>query len=175
VRAIREGRVITRSHVTSLEGGLARFADPRHPAEPVDAVIFATGFQRRYPMLPEADGRAAEDALLFHIFHRREPGLAFMAEVIGLRGCWPIFVEQGRALAAYFAAEQRSLRRVRAFNARRGVPSPDCKGRLFRLADEFHVDYDIYTRLLRDFVAWLFADEGNPERSPEEFHAATSS
>src|ERR1700730_4551560 len=67
VRAIREGAVIPRSHVTDLSGGVARFADPKHPPEPVDAVIFATGFARNYPLLPElnAAGARVDDALLF--------------------------------------------------------------------------------------------------------------
>ena len=44
------------------------------------------------------------------------------------------------------------------FNARRDLPSPPCKGKLYRLADEYHLDYDIYTRLVRDLVDWLIAD-----------------
>jgi hypothetical protein len=155
VRAIREGRVITRSDVESLQDGIARFSDRRQPDEPVDAVVFATGFRRVSPLLPDAGTR--EDSLLFQLFHRREPGLTYMTEVVGLRSCWPIYVEQARALAAYYVAEAAGGPRVAAFNARRDRPSPNCKGKLFRLADEFHLDHAIYARLLRDFVEWISA------------------
>jgi Flavin-binding monooxygenase-like len=158
VRAIRQGQVVTRSGIKGFDRGMVQFVDPTHPAEPIDAVIFATGFERRYPLLPYDP--AQQDRLLFHLFHRSEPGLAFMTELVGLRSCWPIFVEQGRAIAAYFSMEQRKPDRARAFNAQRRLPSPSCKGKLFRVADEYHVTYDIYTRLLDDFVRWLSSDEG---------------
>jgi len=156
VCAVREGRVVLRSNVTSLAGGKAVFARPEHAAEPFDAVIFATGYRRRYPLLDEpSPSQDLADALSFLIFHRREPGLAYMAETIATRGCWPIFAEQGHALGAYFAAEQRGGRNVAEFNARRGLPSPDFKGKIFRKADGFHVDYHRYTRALQDLSAWL--------------------
>lgn len=172
VRAIRDRRVIARSHVTRLDDGVAHFADRRHPAEPVDAVVFATGFRRSYPLLE--DGADGQDPLLLHLFHRREPGLTYMTEVIGMRSCWPIFVEQGRAVAAYFAAEARGGDRVAIFNARRGLPTPDCKGGLFRLADGYHLDYAIYTRLLQEFVAWISANETEPAQPSRDLHAAAA-
>jgi hypothetical protein len=78
-----------------------------------------------------------------------------MTELVGLWSCWPIFVEQSRALAAYFAAEQRGAKNIAAFNKRRRVPSPNFKGQLFRLGDPFHVDYALYTRMLRGLTEWF--------------------
>ncbi len=157
VQAIRAGSVIIRSDVTELSGGVAHFSDPNHSPEPIDAVIFATGFARKYPLLPELDvaGANPDGALLFYIFHRREPGLAFLTEVVGLWSCWPIFVEQSRAIAAYFAAEQHGAANVNLFNDRRRVPSPNYKGKLFRLGDAYHVDYALYTRTLRGLSEWF--------------------
>jgi len=158
VRAVREGRVVLRSQAISLANGVATFAKAGHAAEPFDAVIFATGYNRRYPLLDDPSNETdLAEALSFLIFHRREPGLAYMAETIATRGCWPIFAEQGNALGAYFAAEQRSGRNVAEFNARRTLPSPDFKGKVFRKADGFHVDYHRYTRALKDLAAWLSA------------------
>lgn len=155
VRALHDGRVMARSNVVSVTGKIAQFADPRHPSEPIDAVIFATGYKRQYPIF--GDIGCTNDALLFHLFDRREPGLACMTELVGFRSCWPIFVEQARAIAAYFAAEQRGSVRVAEFNVRRGLPSPSCKGKLFRRANQFHLDYDLYAPMLRDFTHWLSA------------------
>lgn len=159
VRAIREGRVTVRPHVISLKDGLAHYDNARQPDEPVDAVVFATGFVRQYPLLPalDADGDAVNDLLTYFIFHRQEPGLAFMTEVVGTWSCWPIFVEQARAIAAYYAAEEREGGRIEEFNARRNLPSPSFKGPLFAGANGYHIDYGIYMRALRDLTAWLSA------------------
>jgi hypothetical protein len=153
--AVREERISLRSNVVSLAGGVAKFAKAGHSPEEFDSVIFATGYNRQYPLLDQSPGNGLAEALSFLIFHRSEPGLAYMAETIGTRGCWPIFAEQGRAMAAYFAAEQRGGRNVAAFNARRASTSPDFKGKMFRTVDGFHVDYHRYTRALRDLTAWL--------------------
>ncbi len=161
VEAIRGGRVVIRSNVTEFNDGKAIFEDATQPAEPVNVVVFATGFNREYPLLCEAGASVNQvaDALSFFVFHRSEPGLAYVAETVGLRGCWPVFVEQAGAIASYFAAEQRNATNVQRFNARRKLPSPDFKGTLFQGADNFHVDYDVYERALRDLATWL-ADEG---------------
>jgi cation diffusion facilitator CzcD-associated flavoprotein CzcO len=157
IKAVREGRVILRSNVTSLAGSVATFVRASDAPEPIDSVILATGYHREYPLLEAPPGGHLSDALSFLVFHRTEPGLAYMAETIGTRGCWPIFAEQGRAVAAYFAAEQRGSRNVAEFNRRRGLPSPDFKGKYFRKSDGFHVEYGRYTRALRALGAWLDA------------------
>ena len=153
VQAIRAGRVIVRSHVQEFRSGEVHFADKRQASEGVDVVIFATGYQRHYPLLTDTD--AANGSLLFHLFHRREPGLVYMMETIGLRCCWPIFLEQARCVAAYFNAENVASDRVAAFNSRRHAAVPPPKGKLFRLADSYHLDYDAYTQLLRGLTQWL--------------------
>lgn len=160
VDAVRSGRIAMRSNASGFRDGNAHFTDSAHPAEPIDAVIFATGFVRNYPLLCAAGATVNEvaDALSFLIFHRSEPGLAYMAETVGLRGCWPVFVEQARAIAAYYAAEASDASRVRRFNARRSLASPDFKGTLFRGADRFHVDYNLYQGALRELAAWLSED-----------------
>lgn len=113
VEAIRPGRVVTRSHVTSLSGGIATFANHRQEPERIDTVIFATGFGRRYPLLcrPDASNDEVANALAFRIFHPTEPGLIYLAETVGLRSCWPIFGEQANAIVSYLLSEQRHEKR----------------------------------------------------------------
>lgn len=156
VRAIREGRVLVRSSVKSFDSGKANFEDPSQPSEPIDAVIFATGFQRSYPLL---DGPPSADRLSFYLFDRHDPSFVVMTEMVGLRCCWPIFYDQGQAVAAYFAAEQRGSCKVAEFNKRRHLPMPPLKGGLLRLADEHSIDYDIYVRLLRGLANWFQDDQ----------------
>jgi hypothetical protein len=157
VAAVREGRVVMRSKVVGFADGAARFDDPSHADEPVDVALFATGFARKYPLLCEqgAPVDRIADALSFLVFHRSEPGLAYVAETVGLRGGWPVFVDQARAIAAYYAAEAAGRPNVCRFNARRTLPTPNFKGALFRRANKFHLNYDIYQAALRDLSAWL--------------------
>ncbi|MDZ4819953.1 MAG: FAD-dependent oxidoreductase [Planctomycetota bacterium] len=157
VSALRSGKVIARSHVVSLAGGTATFANPDHEPEQIDAVMFATGFGREYPLLcqPGASVDEVANALGFRIFHPTEPGLFYLAETVGLRSCWPIFAEQANAIAAYLLGEARGTSNVRRFNARRQVATPSFKGVIFSMADNFHHDYEIYTHCLRDLSGWL--------------------
>lgn len=157
VSQIRSGNVVTRSNVISLTGGTATFANPQHEPEQIDAVIFATGFGRAYPLLsrPGASIDEVADALAFRIFHPNEPGLFYLAETVGLRSCWPIFSEQADVIAAYLLSEERGTSNVRRFNTRRQVATPSFKGGIYRLADQFHIDYEVYTHCLRDLSGWL--------------------
>ena len=153
LKGIRSGHVVVRPAVTSFDNGAARFADSQ--METVDDVIFATGYTRHYPLLGRTGNDVAAALPAFGLFHPNEPGLAYMTEMVGAGSCWPIFVEQGRAIAAYLAAEQRDPEKAEAFNARRTTAPPSFKGALFSQADAFHIDYGLYTRALRDLVAWL--------------------
>ncbi|HEY2838182.1 MAG TPA: FAD-dependent oxidoreductase [Pirellulales bacterium] len=157
VSCLRSGSVVARSNLLSLTGGTATFANPQHEPEQIDAVIFATGFGRSYPLLchPGASVDEVADALSFRIFHPSEPGLFYLAETVGLRSCWPIFSEQANAIVAYLQGEELTTKNVRRFNARRRVATPSCKGAIYRLADQFHHDYEIYTHCLRDLSGWL--------------------
>lgn len=154
VKAVREQRVALRTQLARFEpGGLAVFEDGGE-SEHFNSVIFATGYERRYPLL-EPTGKNLSGALSFLLFHRQEPGLAYMSETIATRGCWPVFAEQGRAIATYFAAEQQGRRNVSQFNARRQCPSPNFKGHVYAKADEFHVEFHRYTNALRELSGWL--------------------
>lgn len=152
--AVRSGRVLVRPTVAGFGQGVVHFDG--HPDEEIDEVIIATGYARSYPLLPKGNGEVTlANVPRFYLFHPTEPGLAFMTECVGQGSAWPIFVEQGRAIAAYFAGEQRGGRNIASFNAKRGVPTPDFKGKIFAGADVFHLDYGLYARALRDLAAWL--------------------
>jgi hypothetical protein len=156
VQALKSNRVLLRPTVGSIDGGAAHFEDDHQP-EPIDAVLFATGYTRAYPMLEDIapPETSLSEVLPFLAFHPYDPSLAFMAETITPTGCWPVFLEQGRALAAFFSAEARDSRPAREFNARRLNPSPDFKGKWYCKADGFHVEVRTYTRALRKLTAWL--------------------
>jgi hypothetical protein len=157
VKALKAQRVHVRSDVARIDDGRAFFTNPHEEPEPIDAVIFATGYSRRYPLIDSAGrpGESLSDSLPFLVFHRTEPGLFYMAETIAPSSGWPIFLDQGRVIAAYLASEARDAGNVRAFDARRGVPSPDFKQGWYRQADGFHINVRAYTRALRRLTNWL--------------------
>jgi hypothetical protein len=154
-QALKSKRVQVRSNVKRIEEATAFFEDLDEEPEPIDAVIFATGYRRNYPLVETMGGNSLPDSLPFLVFHRTEPGIAFMTEAIGSASCWPIFADQARAIAAYLVAEGRDRRNVRTFNARRQGPSPDFKRNWYRDADGFHIDVRTYRRSLRRLAKWL--------------------
>ena len=154
VKAVRQQRVAVRTNLVRFDANGEAVFDDAGRSETFDSVIFATGYVRSYPLLQD-DGNDLSESLAFLIFHRHEPGLAYMAETIATRGCWPVFAEQGRAIAAYFAAEQKAGRNLQEFNSRRCVPSPDFKGNVYSKADDFHVEFHRYTSALRELTDWL--------------------
>jgi cation diffusion facilitator CzcD-associated flavoprotein CzcO len=135
VKAIRSGRVTVRSNVTSLAGGEAQFADKQHAPEPVDVVIFSTGFDRRYPLLnlEPAQGVELSDALSFLVFHRSEPGLAYLAEALAcavVGRCSSIKPKPWRRTMRPSSEGQRTWRAsMRVANGRRPTSKANCSPR----------------------------------------------
>jgi hypothetical protein len=170
VEALKTNRVVACPSVAAIDNGVAIFGDDRRP-ECIDAVVFATGYERKYPLLDDGalGGKSLCEILPFLIFHPTDPSLAYLSEVISPCGCWSIFLEQGRAIAAFFAAEQRGERAATELNARRLLPSPDVKGGWYRKADGFHVDVGSYLRTLRTLAAWL-SDSRGPARRRRTLH-----
>jgi hypothetical protein len=173
VEALKTNRVVACPSVAAIEDGVAIFGDDRRP-EPIDAVVFATGYERKYPLLEDRalGGKSLCESLPFLIFHPTDPSLAYLSEVISPCGCWSIFLEQGRAIAAFFAAEQRGERAATEFNARRLLPSPDVKGGWYRKADGFHVDVGSYLRTLRKLAAWLSDSQPTARRRDTLYQGA---
>jgi hypothetical protein len=159
MKALKAKRVHVRSDVARFEEGRAFFTDVHEEPEPIDAVMFATGYTRRYPLTASTvrPGESLADSLPFLIFHRTEPGLFYMAETIAPSSGWPVFLDQGRAIAAYLSSEARDGQNARAFHARRHVPSPDFKQGWYRQADGFHINVRAYTRSLRRLATWFSA------------------
>jgi cation diffusion facilitator CzcD-associated flavoprotein CzcO len=159
--ALKSGRVTARPAVAAFEGGCAVFSEGARP-EPIDAVIFATGYERRYPLLDQVPpgSQSLSESLPFLLFHPTDCSLAYVSEAIAPCGAWSIFLEQGRAIAAFYAAEQRSSRRAAEFNLRRSLASPDVKGQWYQKEDGFHVDAGRYLRTLRTLSTWL--SDGRP-------------
>ncbi len=157
-QSIREGKIQIRSTVSSLENGVAHFTSSAQTPEPIDAVVFATGYRQAFPFLPPEYGNVADPGftLPFLIFHPTEPGLVFLNETVVPQSSWSIFIDQSNAMAAYFQAETTNPERAREFNLRRQNPNPNFKGSLFSAtSDPLHVNPRHYSGPLKNLSEWF--------------------
>jgi cation diffusion facilitator CzcD-associated flavoprotein CzcO len=131
---IGDGRVRVMPNIASLDGGRVVFIDGR--SEPVDAIIYCTGYRTTFPFLDPAIFAAPENRvqLYQHIFHPERPGLCFVGVFQAVAwGFLPLYEAQGRLVAAHLAgryalpelaAMERTIARTTALNARRFLNSP---------------------------------------------------
>jgi hypothetical protein len=149
---IGHGWIRVKPDVQRLDGDHVAFADGSR--EPVDTIIYATGYRTRFPFL-DASLFAEEDAasLYRRIAAPRLPGLYFAGLVQPIGPTIPLVEIQGRWLAALLsgamalpdaATMQREIARHAALRARRYVGSP-------RYALE--VDFRDHARQLRGDIA----------------------
>jgi hypothetical protein len=152
--AILAGHVQVRSNVRAIAGNTVRFEDISQANEEIDAIVFATGYERIYPFLERKHWPVRPPSL--RLFSHDEPGLVFMSEVSVPQGGWPIFMAQAEAIAAYFEAEERLSYNMSWYNERlRDGVDPSFKGHIFSHADDYHVDPKVYAAFLKKYAAWI--------------------
>ena len=133
-RALRAKRITVVGNIVSMRKGAVTFTGGEE-AHAVDAILFATGWRREYPFLPEGS-RSLEPGglqLCLTVLHPTEAGLLFMPEIVVPQSTWPMATAQAEAIAAYLQADGRRSPRVAEVNARRSNPSPDIRGNLFKV------------------------------------------
>lgn len=131
---IGDGRVTVKPNIARLDGKRVLFADGS--SEPVDALIYCTGYRTTFPFLDPAIFAAPENRVrLYHqIFHPQRPGLCFIGVFQAVAwGFLPLYEAQGRLVAAHLAgrytlpepaAMERAIARATTINARRFLDSP---------------------------------------------------
>lgn len=127
------GDILPRPTITELQGDRVRFADGS--VEPVDAILYATGYNIRFPFLDEHLISAPDNdiALYQRMMDPRYPDLLFLGLVQPFCAMMPIADEQSRWMAEYLTgqyhppAPSEMHRRMQAEHARtkrRFVASP---------------------------------------------------
>lgn len=155
-KAIKTRRIQLRGPIQRITGASVCFDGGDE--QQIDHLIFATGYNRQYPILSEdlvTPLTSEGSAFPLLIFHPEEKNLLFSSEVNVPQGSWPLFASQAKAIAAYMKAAERQGKNVQYFDQNRKTYQYDLKGKLFRCADRFHVDPDIYTRRLHHFARWI--------------------
>ena len=115
--ALKDRAFEGRPRVTAFAGDRVVFADGGD--EPVDAIVFATGYRISFPFLPAELGRGSgwEFPLYRRILSPRAPGLAFIGVLEPGPGLFEIVERQSEWLAAVLARRLRLPDRERIWSA----------------------------------------------------------
>ncbi|MEU8345114.1 NAD(P)-binding domain-containing protein [Spirillospora sp. NPDC048832] len=100
---LTHGEVAPRPGIARFDGDEVVFTDGT--ADPVDVVVWATGYRVSIPFLPrDVVGADPERLPLYkRVFHLEEPGLAFVGLMQSTGAALPIVEAQAKLAAAYFA------------------------------------------------------------------------
>lgn len=147
LRYFADGSLAYRPDVKELRGRGVLFADGRE--EEIDLIVWATGYQRRFPFLRETLGAGKPD-LYLELFHRAHPTLFFMGvfEVDG--AAYPLHSLQAVAVARYLAVRRDA--RTSEFDAKRESSHPALRGKrpyLKSQRHDYYVKNDVYERALQ--------------------------
>ncbi len=141
-----------RPDVAELRGRRVVFVDGRE--EEVDLIVWATGYERRFPFLGPHAGDGKLD-LYLELFHRRRPDLFFMGIFETDGAAYELLGLQAEAVAAYLEAraQPHPSPRLASFDERRRSAHPDLHGGRPYLKSLRHAHYvrgDVYSRALKD-------------------------
>ena len=102
---VRHGDITVKPNVAELLGDRVRFVDGS--AEPVDVIIYCTGYKVTFPFFDEAFLSAPENRLpLFRrVFKPELPNLAFIGLLQPLGSIMPLAEAQGRWVAQYLTGQ----------------------------------------------------------------------
>jgi cation diffusion facilitator CzcD-associated flavoprotein CzcO len=144
--ALRRGELRPKPDVVELGDREVVFKDGT--SEPVDLIVFATGYQVTFPFLEPRHLNSLDFHL--HVFHPTYDDLFILGMIQPDSGVWPLMDLQARAVAVYLRAGEG-----RAFKQ---GPRPDLSGGIRYLRSERHryeVEHSTYARQLRRVIRLL--------------------
>jgi cation diffusion facilitator CzcD-associated flavoprotein CzcO len=153
--AIRRGAVRPKPDLVELRDHEAVLRDGS--VEPVDLVVFATGYRVTFPFLDPEDLNSADGRPDFylHLFHPTDDDLFILGNLQPDSGVWPLMDLQARAVAAFLGARARGRPGVERLRAMRRGPGPDLSGGLQYVRSERHryeVEHATYARRVREVI-----------------------
>jgi cation diffusion facilitator CzcD-associated flavoprotein CzcO len=144
------GDIQARKDVKELAGRTVHFVDGA--SEEIDLILWATGYDKRFPFLQEADLDRRGDAidLYLNVFHRRYPDLFFVGLFETDGAAYGLFGQQADLIAAYL--DPATPPRMRAsFDGMRATDRPDLRGGVRYIASprhDYYVKGDVYAKTL---------------------------
>lgn len=145
------GDIEARKDVQRLDGRTVHFVDGTH--DEVDLILWATGYEKRFPFLAEHDlDRQGETLDLYlNVFHRRYDDIFFMGLFETDGAAYGLFGQQADLIASYLDSAPAPAQRV-AFDHLRASARPDLRGGVRYIASprhDYYVKGDVYERSLR--------------------------
>jgi hypothetical protein len=152
-----QGDIHPKPDVKELRGRAVGFKDGT--AEPIDLIIYATGYRVCFPFLAAEHSSLTNGAPDFylHLFDRAHDDLFIVGMLQPDGGVWPLMDLQARAVARYLEAlraKSARLEKVRALKRER----PDLGGGIRYIPSErhrFEVEHSTYRRRLRKVIRLL--------------------
>jgi cation diffusion facilitator CzcD-associated flavoprotein CzcO len=145
------GDIKARPDVRSLDGRTVHFTDGS--SEDIDLIIWATGYDKHFPFLPEADLDRQHDALdlYLNVFHRRHPDLFFLGLFETGGAAYGLVGSQAELVASYLSDSLPGHTRE-TFDQRRASDRPDLRGGVRYVASarhDYYVKGDTYEKALK--------------------------
>ena len=153
------GDIQARRDIKSLDGRTVHFVDGK--SEEIDLIIWATGYDKRFPFLPEgelggtADGSVGpnKDALdlYLNVFHRHHADIFFMGLFETDGAAYGLAGMQAELIAAYLDSTLPAETRA-AFDQLRTADRPDLRGGVHYIESirhNYYVKGDVYEKVLR--------------------------
>jgi hypothetical protein len=155
--ALGQGDIHPKPDVKEFRGRAVGFKDGT--VEPIDLIIYATGYRVCFPFLAAQHSSPADGAPDFylHLFDRTHDDLFVVGMLQPDGGVWPLMDLQARAVARYLQAlhaNSARLEKVRALKRER----PDLGGGIRYVPSErhrFEVEHSTYRRRLRKVIRLL--------------------
>jgi cation diffusion facilitator CzcD-associated flavoprotein CzcO len=144
------GDIEARPDIRALDGRVVHFADGR--TEEIDVIVWATGYDKRFPFLAEADLERDGDALdlYLNVFHRRHPDLFFLGLFETDSAAYALMGQQAELVASYLDTTLPDQART-TFDGRRAGARPDLRGGVAYVASarhDYYVKGDVYETAL---------------------------
>jgi cation diffusion facilitator CzcD-associated flavoprotein CzcO len=165
------GDIEARKDIQALDGHTVRFVDGT--SEEIDLIVWATGYDKRFPFLPDAeldrdpdrsrDRREDVLDLYLNVFHRRHSDLFFIGLFETDGAAYGLYAAQADLIAAYLDKSLPPPTRT-LFDARRAGDRPDLRGGVQYVASprhDYYVKGDVYDKVLRKEVR-AFGKEPRP-------------
>ncbi len=151
------GDLECRADVRALSGRTVEFVDGR--SEDIDLIVWATGYRRMFPFLPDETPGEKRD-LYLELFDRRDPQLFLMGVFETDGAAYGLFGQQAALVAEYLQAREARPEAARRFDAQRATARPDLRGGrayLHSLRHDYYVKSDVYSKALSQALASLRA------------------
>lgn len=140
LHALAHGDVTVKPDLRELRGRKAAFADGSE--EELDVILYATGYRRTLPVLPESVHREGDvEGLFLNLCHRAHPGLFVVGFFETDGGAFPLIDLQCELLARLIHARRAAPGKALRFVRRQEGPAPSFSGGLRYLEVERMKNY----------------------------------